>query len=59
MKIIARNIAGDVSDRIVCENINEYYGKRIVDLLNGHPRGAFIYMVVADDYGLYEKEGIR
>ncbi len=45
------------SDILVCENVNEYYGKIIVDFLqqsfHGH-YADYYYELVPDDYELYE-----
>jgi len=46
-----------ISDRLVCENISEYYGKIIVDFLNekwGGDYGPNYYKLVPDDHKLYE-----
>jgi uncharacterized protein YegJ (DUF2314 family) len=46
----------DVSDKLICENINEYYGKHTVDFLNGKFSGSDsddFYKLVEDDYKLF------
>lgn len=57
MKIIATdNLNRDnVSDFLVCENINEVYGQQFVDLYNkqyAEHTGKFL-MLVPDDHKLY------
>lgn len=47
------------SDILVCENVNEFYGKAIVGFLNDKLSGPSIpdyYRLVSDDYKLYEFE---
>lgn len=46
------------SDRLVCENVNEHYGKIIVDALNtrGGNYSMYFYKLVPDDHKLYEWE---
>lgn len=60
MKIIAiDNFDRDwVSDILVCENVNEYYGKKIVDYLNKEVGGNSqnFYILKEDDYKLYVYE---
>lgn len=58
MKIIAGdNLARDiVSDVLVCSDVNEYYGSRIVEMLNDE-QGAlapWYYRLVPDDHVLYK-----
>ena len=55
MKIIGvDNYARDeVSDVLVCENINESYGTEIVDFLNRHENNPRFYKLEDDDYKLY------
>ena len=58
MKIIrVDNYAREnVSDKLVCENVNEYYGKHIVEFLNNKFSGEHspdYYELVEDDYKLY------
>lgn len=59
MKIIAvDNLNRDwIPDKLICENINAYYGRMIVDLLNegyASPSSMNFYKLVQDDYPLYE-----
>lgn len=59
MKIIAiDNFDRDwVSDILVCENVNEYYGKKIVDYLNKEVGDSQnFYILKEDDYKLYVYE---
>ena len=60
MKIIAiDNFDRDwVSDTLICENINEYYGKIIVDYLNEKEgeKSQNFYVLKEDDYKLYVYE---
>lgn len=45
-----------VDDKLVCENINEYYGEYIVDWLNEKFSGnhsSDFYRLVEDDHKLY------
>lgn len=60
MKIIAiDNFDRDwVSDALVCENVNEYYGKIIVDYLNERvgENSQNFYILKEDDYKLYVYE---
>ena len=57
MKIIGTdNFSRDhVSDFLVCSNVNEYYGKLIVDRLNeiNGDTGPRYFQLVPDDYVLY------
>lgn len=45
-----------VSDKLVCKNVNEYYAKRIVELLNEreHESSSDFYKAVPDDHVLFE-----
>jgi len=46
-----------VNDVLVAENVNEYYGKKIVKLMQTHlasDNGFDWFKLVADDYKLYE-----
>ncbi len=48
-----------VSDRLVCSNVSEYYGRSIVDSLNDKLSGneSFnFYRLVDNDYELYRWE---
>jgi hypothetical protein len=58
VKIIAVSNFDDetVSDSTVCENVGNWYGPLIVDLLNNHSgeRGPRFYKLVPDDHKLYE-----
>jgi hypothetical protein len=59
MKIIRKdNFNRDTeSDKLVCENINNSYGKRLVDYMNNQMAGFDIfYELVEDDYKLYKWE---
>lgn len=51
---------GNVPDKLVAENVNDYYGKRIVKMLNSYePRdSAYYYRLVEDDYELLTIEAI-
>ncbi|ASA22657.1 hypothetical protein [Paenibacillus donghaensis] len=45
-----------VDDKLVCENVNEYYGEAIVDFLNERFSGdhsSDLYKMVGDGHGLY------
>jgi len=45
-----------VSDKLVCENVNQYYGKHIVDFLNNKFSGdnsSDFYKLVEDGQELY------
>jgi len=49
----------NVSDTLVCENVNKQFGKIIVDGLNKRLSGdgsAYFYRLVEDDYVLYKFE---
>lgn len=57
MKIVAVSNHDDemVSDSLICENVNERNGKRLVELLN-QPVGndsMYFHKLEADDYKLY------
>lgn len=58
MKIIrSDNFNRDyISDALIAENVNEYYGNLIVKLLNTHEGEDSLdfYKVVADEYKLYK-----
>lgn len=43
------------SDTLVCENVTEFYGKKIVKALNAEVSdySSTFYVLVADDYQLY------
>ena len=61
MKIICKsNFDLDyINDRLVCENINTYYGEKLVDFLNKTLSGDNshdFYVLVEDDYTLYNFE---
>lgn len=60
MKIIASdNFARETrSDDLVCENVGEHYGNKIVEMLNreGGPNGPYYYRLVPDDHVLYTWE---
>ena len=60
MKIIAIDNFNreNVDDMLVAENVNRYYGKLIVDLLNQKfsVNYDWFYKLVDDDYKLYEFE---
>jgi len=44
-----------VNDKLICENINTFYGKSIVDKLNEESKGLAetFYKLVEDSYTLY------
>jgi len=47
------------SDYLVCENVEEYYGKEIVEFLNNKHSGnesPYYYRLVEDEYKLYKFE---
>lgn len=60
MKIIGKdNLDRDhVSDELVCENVNEIIGRKIVAWLNewSGDNGSRFYELVADDHKLYAWE---
>ena len=46
-----------ISDKLVCENVNEYYGNLIVDFLNDKLSGDHsddFYKLVEDGHKLYD-----
>lgn len=48
------------SDELVCENVNEFYGKRITTFLNAKFSGetsSDFYRLVEDEHKLYKFEG--
>lgn len=47
-----------VSDFLVCENVNEHWGQRIVKLINEREgeNSSYFYKLVPDDHELYEFE---
>ncbi|MGG1659535.1 hypothetical protein [Brevibacillus sp. NRS-1366] len=57
MKIIAvDNFAREsVAEKLIAENVNEYWGKRIVDSLNDkqHANSQDFFELVSDDYVLW------
>lgn len=55
MKLIARdNFARDyISDILIAENVNEYYGKSIMKALNTDYSNKYVDLV-EDDYVLYD-----
>ena len=60
MKIIGvDNFAREsVSDILVCSEISEYYGQKIVDMLNldSGQNSLYYYLLVPDDHKLYAFE---
>jgi len=58
MKIIIKdNFDRDyISDTLVCENVNEYFGSKIVKLLNEreHNGSPNYFTLVSDDYILFD-----
>jgi hypothetical protein len=58
MKIIGVSNFGldNVSDILIASNLNSYYGKLIIDLLeiNADERDTYYPKLVEDDYELYE-----
>jgi hypothetical protein len=61
MKIICvDNYSRDtIDDVLVCENVNEYYGKFLVDQLNARLSGEHspdFYRLVENDHKLYKYE---
>lgn len=60
MKIIAKdNFDRDYIDEyLLCENINSYHGKRIVEFLNSrsHDNSPHYFELKEDDYELYKFE---
>lgn len=57
MKIIIKSSfdSESVSDVLVCDNVGEYFGKKITDLLNSSDGqdSIYYYELVPDDYKLY------
>ncbi|MNK84465.1 hypothetical protein D3C87_1043140 [compost metagenome] len=58
MKIICKDNFDreSVNDRLVCENVSEFYGSKIVYFLNDKFSGDYssdFYKLVEDDYKLY------
>lgn len=58
MKIICKDNFDreSVSDQLVCESVNEFYGSKIVDFLNDRFSGDHspnFYKLVDDNYRLY------
>lgn len=61
MKIIAKDNfdRDDVNDRLICENVNKYYGKYLIDFLNEKfsANDTPDYFVLKEDnYKLYKFE---
>ena len=58
MKIIAYSNFDNptVSDILIAENVNEFYGKKIVEMMNEkmHKNERMILKLVVDDYKLYD-----
>lgn len=59
MKIIGKdNFCRDtVSDILVCENVNSYYGEKLLNHLKStleHDTCDYVYYLVEDDYKLYD-----
>ena len=53
-KIIINNYGNEaISDKLLCENINEYYAKKVCDILNNTEDECYYFKVVEDDYKLY------
>lgn len=49
----------NVDDVLVCENINEHYGKMVVNILNerySSDHSSSFFRLVEDDYKLYKFE---
>lgn len=56
LKVIAVSNYDDetMNDSLICDNVNEYYGKIIVDRLNSmYPEGRMFYKLVPQDTKLY------
>lgn len=57
MKIIVKSNfnSESVSDVLICGNVGEFFGKKIVDFLNSSDwtELAYYYKLVSDDYKLY------
>jgi len=46
-----------IPDKLICENVNKYFGKNIVDFLNDKFSGnnlPDLFKLVEDDYELYK-----
>ena len=59
MKIIAVDNVSDGSDILICENVNNLFGKFFTEQLNGAftlKYASRIYKLVEDDYELYKDE---
>ena len=60
MKIICIDNYGREThnDQLICENVNEFYGKRIVEMLNDaeDERSPHFYKLVNDSHILYKFE---
>ena len=59
MKIVCKDNFGRdiVSDTLVCENVNEYYGKFLVNILNEKYGGEYsedFFTLEDDNYKLYD-----
>jgi len=59
MKIIATDNFGRdiIADQLICENVDEYYGKKILELLNEKDGGDYAdsyFQLVENDYKLYK-----
>ena len=59
MKIISSDNFGreHISDKLVCENINKFYGEKIVEFLNKSFSGDYAnnyYNLVEDNHKLYK-----
>lgn len=57
MKIIGKSNFDDasVNDILVCDNVNEFFGNKIIDFLNASnvQDSIYYYKLVSDDYKLY------
>lgn len=61
MKIISKDnfCRDEVSDRLICSNVNEYYGKFILEKLQDKFESDYsddYFKLVEDDYELYKYE---
>lgn len=57
MKIVLRDMYNEKADILICENVNEVYGRKIMTLLNKdrtHKIYPSYYQMVTDDYILKE-----
>lgn len=47
-----------VNDELICNNVDEFFGKKIVDFLNssGGQNSIYYYELVSEDYKLYSFE---